>query len=83
LRSAGSAALHLAYVAAGRLSGLWEIGLSSWDIAAGSLLVEESGGRLSDTQGQPYHLGVRNIVATNGRIHEELVGALKQADATG
>ncbi|WP_123043403.1 inositol monophosphatase family protein [Cohnella candidum] len=76
LRVAGSAALQLAYVAAGRLSGFWEIGLSAWDIAAGSLLVEESGGRITDTQGEPYHLGVRNVAASNGKIHEELIGAL-------
>jgi len=79
LRVAGSAALHLAYVAAGRLSGFWEHNLSAWDIAAGSLLVEEAGGRMSDMSGEPYHLGVRNVVASNGLIHEELVGALKAA----
>ncbi|MBW5445655.1 inositol monophosphatase [Cohnella sp. CFH 77786] len=77
LRVAGSAALHLAYVAAGRLSGFWEIGLNAWDIAAGSLLVEESGGRITDTRGEPYHLGVRNVAASNGQIHGEFVGALK------
>jgi myo-inositol-1(or 4)-monophosphatase len=76
LRVAGSAALHLAYMAAGRLSGFWEIGLSAWDMAAGSLLVEESGGRITDTQGEPYHLGVRNVAASNGLIHGEFIGAL-------
>lgn len=76
LRIVGSAALHLAYVAAGRLSGFWERGLSAWDIAAGSLLVEEAGGRLSGLDGEPYHLGVRDVVATNGRIHDELVREL-------
>jgi len=79
LRSAGSAALHLAYVAAGRLSGFWEYNLSAWDIAAGSLLVEEAGGRLSDASGEPYRLAVRNVVATNGLIHDELVGELQSA----
>jgi myo-inositol-1(or 4)-monophosphatase len=79
LRAAGSAALHLAYVAAGRLSGFWEDNLSVWDMAAGSLLVEEAGGRITDASGEPYHLGVRNVVATNGRIHEELVRELKAA----
>jgi myo-inositol-1(or 4)-monophosphatase len=76
LRIAGSAALHLAYVAAGRLSGFWEIGLSSWDLAAGTLLVEESGGRITDVNGVPYHLGIRDVAASNGRIHEEFVAAL-------
>lgn len=81
IRSSGSAALHLAYVATGRLSGFWEHNLSAWDIAAGSLLVEESGGRLSDIAGEPYHLAVRDIVATNGLIHDELVAELKKASA--
>lgn len=77
LRASGSAALHLAYVAAGRLSGFWEHNLSAWDIAAGSLLVEEAGGKLSSLTGEPYHLGVRNIAATNGRIHAELLETLR------
>jgi myo-inositol-1(or 4)-monophosphatase len=83
IRSGGSAALHLAYVAAGRLSGFWEIGLNAWDMAAGILLVQESGGKVTDTSGRPYHLGVRHVAATNGRIHDELLGVLKEADALG
>lgn len=83
IRVAGSAALHLAYVAAGRLSGFWEIGLNAWDIAAGALLITESGGRVTDTEGNPYHLGVRNVMASNGHIHEELQQALAAAEATG
>ncbi len=78
LRVAGSAALHLAYVAAGRLSGFWEIGLSAWDVAAGSLLVEEAGGKMTDIRGEPYHLGVRDVAASNGRIHGELTQALRR-----
>lgn len=81
LRIAGSAALHMAYVAAGRLSGFWEIGLNSWDLAAGALLVQESGGVVADTLGNPYDLGVRNVVATNGLIQEELIAALTKAEA--
>lgn len=77
VRTAGSAALHMAYVAAGRLSGFWEIGLNSWDLAAGSLLVEEAGGRVTDQSGEPYHLGVRNVVASNGAVHGELLQALE------
>ncbi|WP_372631227.1 inositol monophosphatase family protein [Cohnella sp.] len=77
LRVAGSAALHLAYVAAGRLSGFWEHNLSAWDVAAGSLLVQEAGGRMSDFGGEPYQLAVRNVLATNGRIHDELSRELK------
>jgi myo-inositol-1(or 4)-monophosphatase len=83
LRSGGSAALHMAYVAAGRLSGFWEIGLNSWDMAAGSLLIQESGGSVTDTAGKPYHLAVRNVLATNGHIHDELQQELARAEATG
>lgn len=81
VRSAGSAALHMAYVAAGRLSGFWEIGLNSWDLAAGSLLVKESGGTVTDLQGGDYHLGVRHVAASNGRMHDELLNSLQQAEA--
>lgn len=77
IRTAGSAALHMAYVAAGRLSGFWEIGLNSWDLAAGSLLVEEAGGKVTDLNGEPYHLGVRNVAASNGAVHGELLKALQ------
>jgi myo-inositol-1(or 4)-monophosphatase len=73
LRTSGSAALHLAYVAAGRLSGFWEPNLNAWDMAAGVLLVEEAGGRVTDTAGNPYNLMVRDVVATNGHIHDELL----------
>ncbi len=83
IRVAGSAALHLAYVAAGRLSGFWEIGLNSWDMAAGVLLVQESGGKVTDTQGKPYTLDVRHVMATNGKIHQAFQEKLAAAEATG
>lgn len=83
IRAGGSAALHLAYVAAGRLSGYYEVGLNAWDVAAGALLVKESGGIVTDTSGNPYDLGVRHLVATNGKIHGELLQSLKDAGATG
>lgn len=83
LRAMGSAAMHLAYVAAGRLSGYYEVGLNSWDIAAGVLLVQESGGKVTDTLGNDFHLGVRNLIATNGKIHDELVQKIEAAGATG
>ncbi|WP_308637804.1 inositol monophosphatase family protein [Paenibacillus silvisoli] len=81
IRSGGSAALHMAYVAAGRLSGFWEIGLNAWDLAAGSLLISESGGQVTDVKGSPYDLGVRHVAATNGRIHDEFLNALQQAES--
>ncbi|WP_409342996.1 inositol monophosphatase family protein [Paenibacillus sp. MBLB4367] len=83
IRTAGAAALHLAYVAAGRLTGFWEIGLHPWDIAAGSLMVQEAGGHITDTAGRPYSLETRHVIATNGAIHGELQAVLSEAKATG
>lgn len=83
IRAAGSAALHLAYVACGRLSGFWELDLNSWDLAAGSLLVQEAGGTVTDTEGSPYSLAVRHIAATNASIHDSILSVLKHANATG
>ena len=82
-RSLGSAALHLAYVSCGRLTGFWELDLAAWDIAAGSLLVMEAGGKITDTQGNPYTLRTRNTLATNGKeeIHNEIVRLLKEKHA--
>jgi myo-inositol-1(or 4)-monophosphatase len=79
VRTTGSAALHLAYLAAGRLSGFWEYGLSPWDMAAGVLLVTEAGGKVTDITGDPYHLGVRHILATNGHIHTSLCEEVNKA----
>jgi myo-inositol-1(or 4)-monophosphatase len=81
IRVAGSAALHLAYVASGRLSGFWEIGLNAWDIAAGALLVQEAGGTITDTSGKPYALAVRDVMASNGPIHGEFADVLRKAEA--
>src|SRR5882672_6250422 len=72
VRRDGSAALDLASVAAGRFDGFWESGLQKWDTAAGVLLIEEAGGKVSDFAGKPYQLGGPIILATNGLIHEEM-----------
>jgi len=72
VRRDGSAALDLAYVAAGRFDGFWEFGLNKWDTAAGVLIVEQAGGKVSDFAGQPYQLGGPVILATNSLIHEEM-----------
>jgi myo-inositol-1(or 4)-monophosphatase len=77
IRRAGSAALDLAYVAAGRLDGFWELGLSVWDIAAGALLIQEAGGMVSDLAGGDEFLATGNVVAGNPRIHPALVEALR------
>jgi myo-inositol-1(or 4)-monophosphatase len=72
VRRDGSAALDLACVASGRFDGFWEFGLNKWDVAAGVLLIEEAGGKVSDFEGKPYQLGGPVILATNGLIHEEM-----------
>ncbi len=74
VRRAGSAALDLAYVAAGRLEAFWEFNLNPWDTAAGILLVEEAGGRVTDFAGKLFQLNSREILASNGLIHDEMVG---------
>jgi len=71
VRRGGSAALDLAYTACGRLEGFWEFGLNPWDMAAGTLLVEEAGGKVSGMRGEPLDLHGRYLLADNGLIHEE------------
>jgi myo-inositol-1(or 4)-monophosphatase len=74
VRRAGSAALDLAYVATGRIDGFWEFNLNPWDTAAGILLVEEAGGRVTDFAGAHYRLASDEVLASNGLIQEELIG---------
>lgn len=74
----GSAAIDLCYVACGRLEGFWEFFLNPWDTAAGYLIVEEAGGKVTDFAGNPYSPYCKQILATNGRIHNELLSILKQ-----
>ena len=74
VRRAGSAALDLAYVACGRMEAFWEFNLNPWDTAAGILLVEEAGGRVTDFAGAHFRLDSDEILASNGLIHEELIG---------
>ena len=81
VRRSGSAALDLAYVAAGRAEGFWEFGLKPWDMAAGILLVEEAGGRCSDMAGSARSVSGPHLVATNGRIHDETIGLFSEVFA--
>jgi myo-inositol-1(or 4)-monophosphatase len=74
VRRAGSAALDLAYVACGRLDAYWEFNLNTWDTAAGILLVEEAGGRVTDFAGNKYRLASDEILASNAAVHDELIG---------
>ena len=78
IRRAGSAALDLAYVAAGRYDGFWEYGLSPWDLAAGILLIREAGGRLSDFQGGEDYYQKGQIVAGNPKVFKELVKVVQR-----
>jgi len=77
IRRPGSAALDFAYVAAGRLDGFWELGLSIWDFAAGALLVEEAGGAVSDIGGGSRHLETGNVICANVRLHKEMVNSIR------
>ena len=76
IRRAGSAALDLAYVAAGRLDGYWEIGLQNWDLAAGQLLVEEAGGMVSDFSGGDKLLDRGHVVAGGAGVHKHILQAI-------
>jgi myo-inositol-1(or 4)-monophosphatase len=73
VRRAGSAALDLCCVAAGRFDGFWEFNLNPWDTAAGVLLVEEAGGRVTDFSGGPFQISSRETLASNGVVHEQLI----------
>jgi myo-inositol-1(or 4)-monophosphatase len=79
IRRGGSAALDLAYVAAGRLDAYWELRLRPYDIGAGVLCVEEAGGRVSDLAGRPGDYSGGSLVASNGALHDELCAALYDA----
>jgi myo-inositol-1(or 4)-monophosphatase len=76
VRRDGSAALDLAYLACGRFDGFWEDGLNAWDIAAGVLLIEEAGGRITDFVGAPLDIYTAKVLATNGRVHDAMMRVL-------
>jgi len=78
IRMLGSAAIMLAWIANGRLTAYWEYDLSSWDIAAGSLIVREAGGQFTDLEGNDFSLKARKICASNGFVHNEILRVLKQ-----
>ncbi|HYA34352.1 MAG TPA: inositol monophosphatase family protein [Candidatus Binataceae bacterium] len=77
VRRTGSAALDLCYVASGRTDGFWEFSLKPWDVAAGSLIVSEAGGRATNMDGSTLDLAGGNILATNGRIHDEMIEVIR------
>lgn len=73
VRRLGSAAIDLCWVACGRFDGFWEYNLNSWDLAAGYLIVQEAGGRITSFTGKPYSVFDKETLATNGRIHDEML----------
>jgi myo-inositol-1(or 4)-monophosphatase len=85
VRRLGSAAIDLCYVAAGRMDGFWECDLKPWDIAAGALIVEEAGGRMTNWTGAPFSSRGAEVLATNGRIHGamlDVIGAFRSRPQT-
>ncbi|MGH7739912.1 MAG: inositol monophosphatase family protein [bacterium] len=76
VRRDGSAAMNLAYVAAGRFEGFWERGIQAWDMAAGVLLVLEAGGKVTDISGKPFNLLAQNALASNGKMHRSIFKVL-------
>jgi myo-inositol-1(or 4)-monophosphatase len=78
VRRLGSAAIDLAYVACGRFDGYWELRLGAWDVAAGAVLVEEAGGRITGIDGSALNVETPTLLASNGLIHDEMLRALKE-----
>jgi myo-inositol-1(or 4)-monophosphatase len=78
IRRPGSAALDLCYVAVGRFDGYWELKIHPWDVAAGSLMVTEAGGRVTDFKNRPYNIYADEIIASNGLIHREMLQVIQE-----
>ena len=78
VRRLGSAALDLCYVAAGRLDAFWEQHLKPWDVSAGALIVEEAGGRVTGMDGSGFDVGAAHLVASNGRLHDEMLNVIRE-----
>ena len=77
MRRTGTAAIDLCYIAAGRLDGFWELQLNPWDTAAGKVIVEEAGGKITNYAGEPYSIYGHTLIASNGLIHQEMIDVLK------
>jgi len=78
VRRLGSAALDLCYVAAGRFDAFWEQHLKPWDVSAGALIVEEAGGRVTGMDGSPFDAAAAHLIASNGRVHEEMLTVIRE-----
>ena len=77
-----SAAIDLAYVACGRFDGFWEVRLNPWDISAGALLIEEAGGRVTSLDGTPFDSRRGEMLASNGRVHDQMVDVIRRRKRT-
>lgn len=77
VRRLGSAAIDMCYVAEGVFDGFWEVSLHSWDMAAGKVIIEESGGLVTDFAGKPMSIFDKRILASNGKVHESMINVLK------
>jgi myo-inositol-1(or 4)-monophosphatase len=82
VRRLGSAAIDLAYVAAGRFDGFWEVRLNPWDVSAGALLIEEAGGQVSNLSGGPFESRQGEVIASNSRIHAQMVEVMRSRKRT-
>jgi myo-inositol-1(or 4)-monophosphatase len=82
VRRLGSAAIDLAYVACGRFDGFWEVRLNPWDISAGALLIEEAGGRVTSLEGTPFDSRRGEMLASNGRVHDQMVDVIRRRKRT-
>ena len=80
VRRMGSAAIDLAYVAAGRYDGFWEVHLNAWDMAAGVILIREAGGKITGFDGDEINICGKKVVASNGIIHDDMIGLLKKGN---
>ena len=78
LRRLGAAALDLCYIGCGRASGFWEFLLNPWDFAAGKLIVQEAGGKVTDRSGNVLSLKPSFVVASNGKIHNDILGVINR-----
>ena len=80
VRRLGAAALDLCYIAAGRLDGYWEMSVNSWDVAAGGLIAEEAGARVTNIKGEPGYVNKPvSVIAANPQLHEQILAGLKQS----
>ncbi len=77
VRRLGAAAIDMACVAAGRMDGFWEYGLNPWDTAAGWVIIEEAGGRMTKLDGSPFDNSIPSLLCTNGKIHDEMLEVLR------